>query len=416
MVMVVCMLSVCGVVCGTVLSASTMYCHRVRRNVLLEQAMYAAEAGLEDAASVIEANHGYLHSLTTRTAKIGQGSYTYRITKTAWREYAVESEGTVHKVTSRVTVDRAYLPSYAQYSFWNHINGQIYFKAGELFRGHVHSDGKLWFSSAGSTLGGPTFMDQVTSGHDSYGGSLEGVDFQRGFKLNAEEGDIGKVDFSELRSLAGSFGLVLDGDTKIKLDGDDLRITNQRRGWYNKKVKLGSDEIIYVQSVRYGSSYSRRGTVQMYSNGKKLDGRLSIVAEDDILIHDHLRIMDQKADSNDALGLISRDDVWISGSAPNNLDIDAAILATGQDRYNDGSFGVLEYNRGYPRGTFNVRGGIVQEVRGAVGTFNSSTGRDMSGYRKNYQFDERFAEMPPPYFPPVSEQVKFEGWKFCPGT
>ncbi len=416
MVMVVCMLSVCGTVAATVIATSSMYSHRVRRNVLLEQAMYVAEAGLETAASVIEENNGYLWPTTTGSKGLGYGSYTYTITKTGWREYAVESIGTVHGVTSRVSVDRAYLPTYAKYSFWNKVNGEIYFKAGELFRGHVHSDDKLWFSSAGSTLGGPTFMDGVTSGHHTYGGSIEGVLFDKGFKLNADEGDVAQVDFNELRSLAGTFGLVLDGETTIRLDGDKVRVTNQRKGWSNKKVHLGPDEIIYVNSVNYGSSYTRRGKVKMYSGGKKLDGRLSVVSDDDILIYDHLDIADKSDTSDDALGLVSKDDVWITTSAPRNLRIDAAILATGQAYHNNGSFGVLDYNRGYQRGTLNVRGGIIQEVRGAVGTFNSYTGRDISGYRKNYIFDERFAAQPPPYFPPVSDQIEFEGWKFCPGT
>lgn len=257
-------------------------------------------------------------------------------------------------------------------------------------------------------------MDMVTSGYHTYGGSLEGVDFQRGFQLNSEQGDIGQVDFSELRSLAGTFGLVLEGETTIRLNGDSVRISNSRRGWSNKKVDLGEDELIYVQSTYYGSY--RRGKVNLYSGGKKLNGRLSIVADDDILINDHLEIADDDADSDDALGLISKDDVWITSSAPNNLRIDAAIMATGQAYNNNGSFGVLDYNRGYPRGTLNIRGGIVQEVRGAVGTFSRSSGRDLTGFRKNYTFDERFATMPPPYFPPVSDQVRFEGWKFCPET
>jgi hypothetical protein len=46
-----------------------------------------------------------------------------------------------------------------------------------------------------------------------------------------------------------------------------------------------------------------------------------------------------------------------------------------------------------------VYGGIIQKVRGAVGTFNSKTKEKRSGYEKNYFYDERLMSLAPPRYP-----------------
>lgn len=113
--------------------------------------------------------------------------------------------------------------------------------------------------------------------------------------------------------------------------------------------------------------------------------------------------------STDALGIIARDDVWVDTTAPNNLRISAAIMATGQVGGGDpGSFGVVNFNSGSPRGTLYVYGGIIQDTRGAVGTFSGST--MLTGYEKNYSYDPRFLERPPPYFPAVNGKLEYKNW------
>ena len=80
--------------------------------------------------------------------------------------------------------------------------------------------------------------------------------------------------------------------------------------------------------------------------------------------------------STDALALLTLDDINVDTTAPNNLEIDAAMMCTGTSGDGSaGSFGVVNYSSGSPRGDFTVLGGIVQNTRGAVGTFNSSSGQ-----------------------------------------
>lgn len=95
------------------------------------------------------------------------------------------------------------------------------------------------------------------------------------------------------------------------------------------------------------------------------------------------------------LGLIARN-VTIASTAPQNLEINAIMLA-GSQTTTDGSFGVANYSSKTPTGTLKVMGGIIQKARGAVGTF--SNGTIQTGYAKDYYYDTRLADDPPPYFP-----------------
>nr|MBC8450769.1 hypothetical protein [bacterium] len=58
------------------------------------------------------------------------------------------------------------------------------------------------------------------------------------------------------------------------------------------------------------------------------------------------------------------------------------------------------YNVGDPRGTLTVHGGIIQEFRGPVGTgyLNGEDVVVVTGYSKDYHYDERLYYMPPPGF------------------
>ena len=417
---------------GAVLYAGMSHYRLANRQTNLEKALYVAEGGLEIAANYLSKKSGFAGDYYTASGTISDGSYQYAMSNIAWRTYTITAQGTVDGISRSVSIDRAWLPTYAEYALWMNENGQIYFKSGETFFGAVHSNDKLWFSG-NSSAGGPTFWDAVSSSSSTYGGSLDYVTFHEGFELNAAGGNMAEVDFdstdwASLNNLAQNYGMLLKGTTSITLDGDQILVTNPIKGWSDHAVTLGADQIIYVEDSVTTSITWRRGrprttttTVagKVTMNGGTLDGELTVVAEDDIIINDHIRYADDPSDdvsggvqSDDSLGLVAMDDVWVSTSAPNNLDLYAAIMATGEkSSRNDGSFGVLDYDEGSPRGSLNVYGSIIQDVRGAVGQFSTRTGAGVHGYDKNYAFDERFKDAPPPYYPAISSEVRFEGWE-----
>lgn len=94
------------------------------------------------------------------------------------------------------------------------------------------------------------------------------------------------------------------------------------------------------------------------------------------------------------LGIIARD-IRIASTAPRELWVDALLMAGSQSTSN-GSFYVENYNT-KPTGTLHTMGGIIQKARGPVGTFSS--GGLVSGYAKDYWYDKRLADTPPPFFP-----------------
>jgi hypothetical protein len=315
---------------------------------------------------------------------------------------------------------RVYQPSYAQYAFWAATNGAISFAITDTFNGAVHTDDQMTFISSGGN--GATFHSTCTSLATTYGGDDSSCTFDYGLGLGVYEGTMAAVDFNSAASTslkniataAGASGVVLSGSTTLTFNGGTVSISNYLHSppWTNHSFTITGDSIIYVQTVNTGTASLQAGTV--YLNGGQVTGRLTIASEADTTIAGNITYTTDPVahpTSTDALGLLSYDDIYVGTSAPNNLTIDAAIMATGasSSANSPGSFGVNNYNTGSPRGNLNVYGGIVQEVRGAVATV--SNGSVVTGYSKNYSYDPRFINTPPPYYPTVSGVLKYTSWQ-----
>ncbi len=95
------------------------------------------------------------------------------------------------------------------------------------------------------------------------------------------------------------------------------------------------------------------------------------------------------------LGLIARN-VVLSSLCPTAMEVNAVVMA-GSETVADGSFYVQNYNTKVPTGTLKLIGGLIQKDRGPVGTFSGGVIR--TGYVKDYHYDPRLADYPPPYFP-----------------
>ncbi|MBI5416186.1 MAG: DUF4900 domain-containing protein [Candidatus Omnitrophica bacterium] len=103
------------------------------------------------------------------------------------------------------------------------------------------------------------------------------------------------------------------------------------------------------------------------------------------------------------LGLVSwAGNVRIGTSAPDNISVHSTILAR------QGVFQVDDYNSGSPRGTATLLGGVITDDYGAFGTFNGSTGQQVSGYGRNFVYDQRMeVGNAPPYFPSLNTFIAF---------
>jgi hypothetical protein len=181
-------------------------------------------------------------------------------------------------------------------------------------------------------------------------------------------------------------------------------------------LALPSNGVVFVE--KYGTCTIDSPVNLDYDNGPgcailTLHGSyaksLTLGSRDDILIDGNIT---QKTGSDSVLGLIAQRFVRVKHDVLNacdsniaagtltNVTIEAAILAL-----ND-SFIVDNWKCGSALGTLTVNGAIAQKFRGPVGTFQSDGSR-VSGYAKNYTYDDRLRYRSPPYF---LEPVK-ASWK-----
>ena len=127
-----------------------------------------------------------------------------------------------------------------------------------------------------------------------------------------------------------------------------------------------------------------------------LGPKVLIASPGDIVIQSDLTD-DQYDTKTNVLGLFSSGGaVRIGNAAPNNLSIDAFIMATGATT---GEFRVDGYNSGGPRGAVNLRGGIVSKFYGAFYTWDVN-GNPVTGYTRNFHYDRR--GLIPPMYPATS--------------
>jgi len=159
-----------------------------------------------------------------------------------------------------------------------------------------------------------------------------------------------------------------------------------------------------------------------------LQGKLTIAASGDITIGGDILYSDridndidfssEDADLslvNDSLGLVSEGDIIVERNAKgsdgsDDIEIDAILMAIGT------SFTYEDYTD-LMKGTLKIFGAFIQERRGPVGTFNSSSGYKVSGFTKDYHYDQRMAStdpdipsMIPPYFPTTGNYDKIS-WR-----
>jgi len=260
-----------------------------------------------------------------------------------------------------------------------HTNGHFNIKGTPVFIGEVQSvDTYIRYYNNGSNINSsnlsnspydlPDFHDTVTLGADATNMPTQAL------SLRAASTDVG--------------GLRLTGNSTVVLNSNGtMNVTNSARGWNNQNMSLPANGALFVNS----------GTLNISGT---LNGRLTAGASRDIIIPNNIIYANDPRvhpTSTDTLGIISEEDIMINSSAPANLEIDASLMALNT------SFMLQNYWVGPARGTLSVFGGIIQNQRGPVGTFSGTT--KVSGYSKNYNYDQRLLNSPPPYVPTTGDYI-----------
>ena len=325
-------------------------------------------------------------------------------------QYEVRSIGTVEGTRRSVILEGIHQQTWARFAFWYARNtaGNALYGPG-VFSGPVHGNDKI------SIHGNVTFNGLVTSAATTWGGD-GGVSavFSNGYQLGVPAQSMSSINFTNtaksntcLRLLAG---LVVTGATSINLQDTNLFISNTRRGWTNVNYVTNHPDFLGTGLIYVASAGVTGGTVQV---GGMLDGRLTIVAESNIWITNHITYtINPTNNSDDALGLIARNDVVVRTNAPNNVNIFAHIIACNPRVQLESGFYVQNYSTRPDGGVLSVYGGIVEYNYGVEG---KDWGYKITGFSSdNWTYDTRFEQNPPPFYPSVTNIYTWNNWRETP--
>jgi Tfp pilus assembly protein PilE len=296
----------------------------------------------------------------------------------------------------------------------------IQFTSGDSVNGPMHTNdaadvcGAASFGRKGHSpldvieINGGTYNEGGCSGTPTYN-TTSGSYSIKGAELIPPASDNTLQAYVEAENeFSGVTRLVMDGTAKT------ISVTNSAKEV--ETIPWPKNGLIYVRSAAAGCGFSYKpdesdeskeesketNCGNVYVSGTYSES-LTIGAEDDVIINGSIYPtsvagkLGSEPSGTVALGLIANSYVRmyhpVSGgkNATGTLYnpwVYAAILST------DHSFVVDNFDEGEELGNLNVYGAIAQDYRGIVGTGGSS----ITGYIKNYIYDERLAVGEPPYF------------------
>lgn len=376
------------------------------------KAFSLAEAGLDNALIWLRAQPSPPVGDRTNpwggVQSLGGGTYSVTIFdlgiiggSTNIRRYRVLSTGTFANV-NRVLMNFVQVDNYARYLWFtdseSYDGTNVWFWTQDHLNGPTHTNGHF------NIYGDPVFEDEARSVDDyirfyNNGNNInlsqftnapyDEPDFQQGVDFGTEEIVMPNQALS-LRSAATSGGLWLRGNSTVVLNSNGtMNVTNSQKGWNNRNMALPANGAIFVNNGNLTVS----GT---------LNGRLTVGSSQDVRIPSSVVYADDpriNPNSDDALGIIAERDVVIDDNASYNLSIQGCVMAMST------SFMMEDWWVGPPKGTLTVYGGIIQEERGPVGTFNGMNGTKVSGYSKDYSYDPRLLSNPPPFMPTTGDYI-----------
>ncbi len=300
-------------------------------------------------------------------------------------------------VTFRTLQDQ----SFSMFAWMTNFEGNVFWITKDTVWGRVHSNGILHVN------GSPVFWEKVTTAKQF--DPKPGTGVNKAIFKNGYETGVAPIPFpADLSQLMGAS------------TAGGRRYTSEI--WVTLAAGSGANEdgMVYVRNSATGPVIDSIRLSDPAFNGAlvgenrvhvqgSLDGRLTIGSLNTIFIEDNI-VYERNplnGDSDDLLGLVSESSILVADNAANNNDceIHAAIFVR------NGSFGAEHYNTRPVSGELRIVGSIVQDTRGAVGTFSGS--KIISGFSKRYRYDPRLANpnVRPPYFPGFyTKTLLISGW------
>ncbi len=379
------------------------------RSLNSSQAFWLAESGLELTYRWLQFQDpppgGTAAFLHYNQYPAGGGTFTVTVDPddgnpaTYLKKYKISSVGKVDLTVRKLEIEML-TTTFNKFGYLTgDEGGTIWFNTGDLLEGPVHSNDQI------SIVGSPVFMGKVTSTASSFNqGSPFNPDFQNSYQLG-----VPPVIFPTEQDVMDNYWSENSVPPPLIIDarfGRKANIQFLANGtlMYNVWHWEGSTKVWDIQN-QIEDLDDLNGFIQVLGHVKVkgiVNGAVTVFATKKIKITNDIVYSDSDANGkpnpgcDDYLGLIAKQDVLIMDNGPNGNDviINAAILTLGD------SFTVKNYWSGPPRGDLTIYGSLSQLVRGPVGTFGGGT---TTGYQKDYHYDDRFIDTPPPYYPSVGK-------------
>ena len=311
--------------------------------------------------------------------------------------------------TVLVTLQPSKFSKFAYYSVSE--GGTIYWTTGDTVWGPIHTQDYL------NVSGTPVFMDKTTSllglksqnGYWQYSGygwhrtkvwvSTDTPQFVGGFESGVDK-PLPSASVSDVQTDALAGGYNFTGHDTVYVTFKDDSISYKYSYNATPTTVLGSslapNGIIFATgaTLRLQGTVSGRYTVGA-SSVTSASWPYATIGGNVYLDNDIVYKTDPQVNPNstDMLGIVSQQNVLVTNNSANNSDIniDASIFCQ------NGGFGAENYSTRPVSGNINLLGGIQQNVRQAVGTFNSYG--ITSGFNKRYMYDKRLLYSSPPSYP-----------------
>lgn len=291
--------------------------------------------------------------------------------------------------TVKQTVEVTLIPSkFSKYAYYSTSEGSsIYWMSKDTVWGPFHTqdylrvDGNPVFFGKTTTLKGLQ-KAKKTDKPQFLGGFESGLDIS--IPLNV-------TNAIETEADKGGYKIAGKDTVYLTFASDSIKIKYAWNGAVTTKLAsaLAPNGVIFIKdplTVRLQGTVKGQYTVAV--SGPLNKG--SIYIDDDIKYSSNPLT---NPNAQDVLGIVSKNNVIITNNTANNSDvvIQASIFCE------KGSFGAEKYDTRPVSGTIKLLGGIIQNTRGAVGTFSGTTIK--TGFSKSYMYDERFLVTYPPAFP-----------------
>lgn len=199
---------------------------------------------------------------------------------------------------------------------------------------------------------------------------------------------------SDLSNAAQANGRLLSGhDTVyVQFQEDSIKVKYTKSSKYTAYygTTFAPNGVIFAQDAVLRLEGTVKGRYSIGVSGSSYYGKGKVFLDNDLLYSSNPKT---NPGSTDLLGIVSQNDIMVTDNTANRSSIDIYASLYSQS----GGFGAQNYDSRPNSGYINLYGGIQQNIRRAVGTFNSYG--IVSGFSKNYKYDERLRNSFPPNYP-----------------